>query len=228
MTRDTFRGLAVLAAMLATTGLSSVPAPAERIADSRPALNLESLVPERFGNWSTDKSIVPIGVSPDALAALDKSYNQTLTRTYVNSAGERIMLSIAYGADQSDNLNLHLPEGCYDAQGFAVGDKVTGPLRTPFGEITVARLLARKEQRVEPITYWMVIGGELATSFWEAKKIKLAYAIKRQIPDGILFRISSITSDPERGYTLQGQFANAMMRELAPEARSVLVGGTLQ
>jgi len=228
VTRDTFRGLAVLAAMLATMGLSSLPAPAERIADSRPAVKLESLVPERFGSWSTDKSIVPVGISPDVLAALDNSYNQTLARTYVNTAGERIMLSIAYGADQSDNLNLHLPEGCYDAQGFAVGEKTTVLMQTPFGEITVARLLATKEQRVEPITYWMVIGGELATSFWEAKKIKLAHAVKRQIPDGILFRISSITSDPERGYALQGQFANAMMRELRPEARRVLVGGTLQ
>ena len=218
----------MLVAMLATTALSSFPAPAERIADSRPAIHLDSLVPGRFGNWSTDKSIVPIGVSPEVLAALDKSYNQTLVRTYVNSAGERIMLSIAYGADQSDHLNLHLPEGCYDAQGFAVGDKIKVPMQTPFGEMTVARLLATKEQRVEPITYWMVIGGELATSFWEAKKIKLAYALKRQIPDGILFRISSISSDPERGYALQREFANAMMRELGAEARSVLVGGPLR
>jgi EpsI family protein len=228
VTRDTLRGLAVLVAMLATTGLSSFPAPVERIADSRPAVNLEALVPERFGNWNTDKSIIPIGVSPDVMAALDKSYNQILMRTYVNSAGERIMLSIAYGADQSDNLNLHLPEGCYDAQGFAVGEKITVPMRTPFGEMTVARLLAKKEQRVEPITYWMVIGGEVATSSWEAKKIKLAYAVKRQIPDGILFRISSISRDPERGYALQREFANAMMLELGSEARRVLVGGTLQ
>jgi len=213
--------------MLATTALSSLPAPVERIADSRPSINLESLVPERFGNWNTDKSIIPIGVSPDVLAALDKYYNQVLMRTYVNTSGERIMLSIAYGADQSDHLHLHLPEGCYEGQGFAVDDKITVLMPTPFGEMTVARLLATKEQRVEPITYWMVIGGQLATSMWEAKKIKLAYAIKRQIPDGTLFRISSISSDPQRGYALQQEFANAMMRELGPEPRRVLVGGTL-
>jgi EpsI family protein len=226
VTRDTFRGLAVLAAMLATTGLSSFPAPAERIADSRPAVDLESLVPERFGNWNTDKSIIPIAVSPDLMAALDKFYNQILMRTYVNTSGERIMLSIAYGADQSDNLQLHLPEGCYEGQGFALDNKITVLMQTPFGEMTVARLLATKEQRVEPVTYWMVIGGQLATSLWEAKKIKLAYAIKRQIPDGILFRISSISSDPQRGYALQQEFVNAMMRELGPEPRRVFVGGS--
>lgn len=213
--------------MLATTSLSSFPAPVERIADSRPAVSLESLVPERFGNWKIDKSIIPIGVSADVLAALDKFYNQTLMRTYVNTAGERIMLSVAYGADQSDNLILHLPEGCYDAQGFAVGDKITVLMQTPFGEMAVARLLATKGQRVEPITYWMVIGGQLATSSWEVKKIKLAYAVKRQIPDGILFRISSISSDPQRGYALQQEFANAMMRDMGSEASRLLVGGTL-
>ncbi|MDP2031005.1 MAG: EpsI family protein [Thiobacillus sp.] len=210
--------------MLAAVGLSYALTPQAKIADQGPKLDLETMIPLQFGTWKLDETVVPLQVNPELQAALDKVYNQTLTRTYVNLKGERIMLSIAYGADQGDNVQIHLPEGCYKGQGFAVGDKTESAMQTLFGQIPVSKLVATMGPRNEPITYWVVVGGEVARNNWEMKKAKLRHAIKGEIADGILIRVSSITPDTDRGYELQREFSESMLQAMSPEQRSRLIG----
>jgi len=210
--------------MLAAVGLSYALTPQAKVADQGPKMDLETMIPLQFGTWKLDETVVPLQVSPDLQAALDKVYNQTLTRTYVNLKGERIMLSIAYGADQGDNVQIHLPEGCYKGQGFAVGDKSESAMQTLFGQIPVSKLVATMGQRNEPITYWVVVGGEVARNNWEMKKAKLKHALKGEIADGILIRVSSITPDAGRGYELQREFSESMLQAMTPEQRTRLIG----
>ena len=219
-----FKHIMIGLSMLAAVGLSYALTPQAKIADQGPKLDLETLIPLQFGTWKLDQTIAPIQVSPDVQAALDKVYNQTLTRTYVNLKGERIMLSIAYGADQGDNVQIHLPEGCYKGQGFAVGDKSESAMQTLFGQIPVSKLVATMGQRNEPITYWVVVGGEVARNNWEMKKAKLKHALKGEIADGILIRVSSITPDAGRGYELQREFSESMLQAMTPEQRTRLIG----
>lgn len=219
-----FKYLMIGLSMLAAAGLSYALTPKAKIADQGQKLVLETMIPQQFGDWKLDETIVPLQVSPDVQAALNKVYNQTLTRTYVNTKDERIMLSIAYGSDQSDNVQVHLPEGCYRGQGFAVGDKSETVMQTLFGQIPVAKLIASKGLRNEPITYWVVVGGEVTLDNWEMKKAKLKHALKGEIADGILIRVSSITPDPERGYEIQREFSDAMLKALTPEQRARLIG----
>lgn len=218
------RHLLIGLSMLAAAGLSYALVPKAKIADQERKINLETMIPQQFGDWKVDETIVPLQVSPDLQAALDKVYNQTLTRTYVNSKDERVMLSIAYGADQSDNVQLHLPEGCYRGQGFAVSNKTETLMQTLFGQVPVAKLIASKGPRNEPITYWTVVGGEVARDFWEMKKAKLRFALKGEVADGILIRVSSITPDAQRGYEIQREFSEAMLKALTPEQRARLIG----
>ena len=224
MLNFSFKHIMIGLSMLTAVGLSYALTPQAKIADQGPKLDLETLIPLQFGLWKLDETIVPIQVSPDVQAALDKVYNQTLTRTYVNLKGERIMLSIAYGADQGDNVQIHLPEGCYQGQGFAVGDKSESAMQTLFGQIPVSKLVATMGQRNEPITYWVVVGGEVARNNWEMKKAKLKHALKGEIADGILIRVSSITPDTDRGYELQREFSESMLQAMTPEQRSRLIG----
>ncbi len=135
------------------------------------------------------------------------------------------MLSVAYGGDQSDSLQVHQPEGCYGGQGFAVGESIRGHLSTTFGDIPVTRLVASKGQRVEPITYWMVTAEKVANNAWDMKLAKLAYTLNGKIPDGILIRISSISADASAAYELQRQFAAAMFSSLSSADRKRLIGG---
>ena len=120
--------------MVSSGALTKALTPTKKIADQQEKIDLEIMIPTRFGDWRIDKSIIPLQVDAETQAMLDKIYNQTLSRTYVNSLGERIMLSVAYGGDQSDNLAVHKPEVCYYAQGFEV-------MIDPHHQIAIAKFV---------------------------------------------------------------------------------------
>lgn len=223
MKRISISHLLIGLAMLAATGLAMAIKPSEKLADRFEPVNLEVLIPKVFGDWKLEQAAAPL-VSPDVQAAVNKVYAQTLTRNYVNANGEHIMLSIAYGKDQNDSLAMHLPEGCYGGQGFGIQDKVKGLLKTSFGSIPVARMLATKGERSEPITYWMMLGEHAEYNGWDMKKAKLNYALKGLVPDGLLIRVSSITTQAQDGYHLQERFSNDLLASLAPSQRMRLTG----
>ena len=102
------RGVFIGIAMVVAAGLAIAARPTVRIVDQKARIDLERSIPIAFGEWQVDASVAPIAVSPDVQAKLNKIYNQTLSRTYVNGSGQRIMLSIAYGGDQSnDESQVH-------------------------------------------------------------------------------------------------------------------------
>lgn len=210
--------------MLVAAMLGSIMRPTKNMADNGPIIDLESMISKQFGDWREDPSVIPIQVSPDVQAELNKVYNQTLARTYINSKNERIMLSLAYGKNQSDNVQIHLPEGCYGGQGFAVSDITKGSLETSFGKINVARLEATKGTRFESITYWVVVGKYIATDTWGMKLAKLKYTLNGNIPDGLLIRISSANLPIIYSYSIQRDFAEAMLAGISPNHRVNFLG----
>ena len=129
------RNLVLLGLMVCSSAMAMVLRPTQRIADMGPAVNLETLVPRQFGDWVVDDKVVYQQVSPDVSAALAKIYTQVLTRTYVNKAGYRIMLSVPYGANQSDGVEFRV---------FTV-DFTTGEERLLFSELL--RPLERRADR---------------------------------------------------------------------------------
>jgi EpsI family protein len=212
--------------MITALALSVAIRPTKKIADERPQIDLETLIPTQFGDWRLDNSLVPVQASPDLQAALDKIYNQTLARTYVNATGDRVMLSIAYGADQSDNLQVHLPEGCYAGQGFAVQPKEISTLATSRGDLRVARSVARLGLRVEPITYWIVMGNKVALNSWEMKKAKLSFNLRGEVAEGTLLRVSNIANDIPSSYELHRGFVDGLMGAIDPNQRLRFFGET--
>jgi EpsI family protein len=186
-------------------------------------INLEVAVPTEFAGWKVDNTIVPVQVSPDTLAALKSIYNQTLSRTYVNQNGQRVMLSIAYGGEQSDSMQVHKPEVCYTAQGFQVTNARITTLNTGYGVIPVKKLLATMNGRVEPITYWITIGNTVEVNSIKWKLQQLKYGLMGSIPDGMLFRISSIGIEGTQ-YQVQQDFVKELLKSISPEFRQRLVG----
>ncbi|OZA14170.1 MAG: EpsI family protein, partial [Hydrogenophilales bacterium 17-62-8] len=110
-----FKHLAIGLLMFSAAGMGLAFKPTERIADTGPKLDLEILIPQQFGDWKMDETILPLIANPEQEALIKKLYSQTLSRTYVNSSGDRIMLSIAYGGAQTDSMSVHKPEVCYPA-----------------------------------------------------------------------------------------------------------------
>jgi EpsI family protein len=217
------KNLIVGAAMLTSAGLAIALTPHEKIADHGPKINLETMIPKQFGDWKLDETIAPIQANPEVQAKLDRIYNQTLTRTYVNGRGEHIMLSLAYGGDQSDSMQIHRPEVCYPSQGFQVSSLHKTVLES-LGGIPAMRLVAQEGERVEPITYWIVVGNKTATSGLTQKLAQLSYGLTGKVPDGMLVRISSLSGDADSAYQLHADFARQMIQAVRPEDRHRLLG----
>jgi EpsI family protein len=224
--KKTFVTSLVMGALMVSSAVATKAlTPTVKLADSQASIDLAGMIPTRFGDWHVDESIIPLQVDPDTQARLDKIYNQTLSRTYVDRNGDRIMLSIAYGGDQSDSLAVHRPETCYTAQGFNVSSNVDGTLATSFGNVAVRRLNATAGARVEPITYWITVGDKVTRPGTEQKLQQLRYGLTGSIPDGMLVRVSSISSDMASAYGLQQKFVGDMLASLAPASRKRLIGG---
>jgi len=198
--------------------------PSAKAADKGQAISLEAIVPKGFGDWTLLPEQGAQVVNPQTQQLLDKLYSQILTRTYVNKQGYRIMLSMAYGDDQRGGLQAHRPEVCYPAQGFKLGKSEDGPLATAFGNIEVRRLNTRLSTRNEPVTYWLTVGDQVIKSKFDKRIAEIRLGLTGQIPDGLLFRISSIDSDDARGFAMQQKFAADMMAAVPPQARKQLSG----
>lgn len=219
------RSLIVALAMFAAAGLAVAMKPSQRMAEHTATLDLETVVPREFGDWRIDPRIVPVQVSPEVRAQLDEIYNQTLARTYVNTAGDRIMLSIAYGADQSgDATQVHRPEFCYTAQGFQIVRNSVNRMVTRFGELSVRRLVAVSGLRNEPITYWVTVGETAALPGLSRKLAQLRYGLTGQVPDGMLVRVSSISQDTDAAYEIQDRFVEQLLEAVADDYRMRIAG----
>lgn len=225
MNRISFKHLFIGLCMFAAAGMALALKPTTKIADAGPKIDLETLIPREFGEWKIDESLVPIKVSPEVQAKLDKIYGQTLSRTYVNAEGRRVMLSIAYGTNQgSDDFQVHRPEYCYAAQGFQVKKGWKDFLKLDSGELPIQRLEAVQGNRDEPITYWITIGDKATLPGLSRKLTQLSYGLTGKIPDGMLIRVSSISANVKAEYHLQDQFVNAMLDAIEPTQRVRLTG----
>lgn len=220
-----FKHLVIGLCMFAAAGMALALKPTNKIADAGPKVDLQTLIPITFGDWKIDETIAPLIANPEQEALLSKIYNQTLTRTYVNSRNERIMLSIAYGGDQSDNMAVHKPEVCYPAQGFQILKSPTiSTFTTTEGSIPVKRLIATQGPRIEPITYWTTVGDTVAVDGVKWKLQQLKYGLTGKIPDGLLFRISSIQADDAKAYLTQDAFTRDLLRAMSSEDRQRIIG----
>jgi EpsI family protein len=215
----------VLAALMALAAFGGYAArPSEKAADRGNSLSLETVVPKAFGDWSELPEQGPQVVNPQTQAILDTIYSQLLSRTYVNKQGYRIMLSLAYGDDQRGALQAHKPEVCYPAQGFQLHSNQLGQLNTAFGNVEVRRLSTSLGQRAEPVTYWFTVGDQVIQSKFDKRLAEIKLGLTGQIPDGLLFRISSIDTDTQRGFAMQQRFAADLLGSVPPDVRKRLSG----
>lgn len=220
-----FKHLVIGLFMFAAAGMALALKPTTKVADSGPKIDLETLIPKTFGDWKMDATITPLIANPEQEALINKIYSQTLSRTYFNAAGERVMLSIAYGGDQSDNMAVHKPEACYPAQGFQILKNSTiSSFATEEGSIPVKRLVATQGQRIEPITYWTTVGDKVAISGLKWKFQQVKYGLTGKIPDGLLFRISSIQADETKAYQTQDAFTRDLLKAMSPSGRKRIIG----
>lgn len=218
------RSIAVLALMLGASVLSVMAVPTEQLSHTRRSFDLDVAVPKTFGDWKVDPNIVPLPPSPDQAAVLSRIYDQILSRTYVNSRGQHMMLSITYGSRQNQQMRAHRQEVCYSAQGFRISRLERLPIKVGPAEVSSTRMVATQGSRVEPVTYWFTMGDQVVLTFAERELAQFKYALSGYIPDGYLVRLSSLSADADSAFGQHQQFAQALMANVDVELRRRLTG----
>lgn len=214
--------LAVL--MLSASAVAIALRPTHLLADEAAPLKLDEVTPKAFGSWREEPTSRLSIVDPQEKELIDKIYTTTLTRNYINQDGYRVMLSISYGKDQSDASQVHRPEVCYPAQGFTLKSKQAAMLETSDGPIPVTRIETHLGPRNEPVTYWILVGDRVVGPGLAKKLVQLGYGLRGQIPDGLLFRVSSIDGATTAAYHAQDDFVHQLLSVLDPQARAKFIG----
>ena len=214
--------LAILMGSASVAGF--VAKPSAKVTQVGPRFVLEDTVPHQFGDWHEMSERGAKVVDPATKQLLDKLYSQMLTRTYVNSRGYQVMLSLAYGDDQRGGLAAHKPEVCYPAQGFTLVSLSEVQLSTPFGAIAAKRLETSIGARKEPVTYWFAVGDTAIKNKIQQRLVEIKLSLTGQIPDGLLFRVSSIDENTAGAFAAQDQFIADLLTSVPVDGRKRLSG----
>lgn len=218
------KSVVVLVLMVSASMTAAAMRPTKRMSDEHHKTNYASMMPARFGSWvlSTDEPATV--VNPQEKELLDSLYTEIVARTYIHRDGRKIMLSLAYGDDQSHGSQIHKPEVCYPAQGFSVSNLKKEEFQTSAGSIPVMRLIAQHGPRVEPVTYWIRVGNKVVRGAVEQNMARIGYGLQGYIPDGLLFRVSEISDNPTQSYALQNEFIQDLLKALDPSSKAAIIG----
>jgi EpsI family protein len=188
---------------------------------------IADVVPLNFGGWSSETASGL--VSPDQAGKLARTlYSEILERAYHDAdTGAEVMVLAAYGDTQSDLLQLHRPESCYPAVGYAI--RSTLPANMPISGRAVLparKVVAAQENRVENIVYWTRVGERLPQSSREQREARFQNAVEGYVTDGILMRCS-IVGDTKAAFSILDRFVPSMLTAIDRKKRPAIVGTRL-
>jgi EpsI family protein len=188
---------------------------------------IDAQLPRKFGDWSAEASSGL--VSPDQAGKLAKTlYSEIIERIYHDEqSGAAVMVLAAYGDTQSDLLQLHRPESCYPAVGFAVeSSRPTQVLLRNGAHIPAREVVALSDDRRENILYWTRIGERLPQSANEQRTARFKNAVEGFVADGILFRCSAL-GQSDACFKVLNDFVPALMNATPAMVRPALLGSRL-
>lgn len=218
------RELIIGGACVAAASASYALKPRRRVS-LQGAVKLDQLIPRSFGAWtSRDVSDLVAPQAPDSLMA--KLYGETVGRVYQRvSTGTEIMMLLAHGDTQSNDLQLHRPEVCYPAFGFAISRSQPIQLPLPGGVLLPSRrLVASAPGRQENIIYWSRLGEYLPTDGTQQRVDRLTTSMHGYVADGLLARFSALGPDAEPVFATLTQFIGELIRAVPPSRRIGLIG----
>jgi EpsI family protein len=216
------RAFVVGGAMLAASGAaaSRIPQP------NAPPISKDkftALVPETIGSWHFQQTSGLVLPPEDALSA--RLYDNLVTRTYTDPAGQVIMLLIAYKNYQDGVLQIHRPEICYPAGGYRLSPTIATAI--PVGErrsMPANAFSASGNERSEQVLYWTRIGEAFPVKWSEQRLAVLRANLARINPDGMLARVSMPNDDMAMSRPLMIKFIEDLRASSPPQLRRILFG----
>jgi EpsI family protein len=150
-------------------------------------------------------------------------YAQTITRVYHDGVAP-IMLLVAYSATQNGFLQVHRPEFCYTAGGFALSDFAVHDVQLESGKsFRVNTLSATRDAGGEKLLYWTCIGNHIPLSWTEQKIVFAEDNLRKLVPDSALIRVSTPLGSDGAPIAKLDEFVRTMIASVAPPFRRVFV-----
>lgn len=182
------------------------------------SIDLEAVLPIRFGDWQQVPSvqmILPVEFSnatPDAVHYA----------AYQDRYGRIIAVVLAHGAASNETLRLHLPENCYTAQGFVIEHKNVRDMDLAGRSFSLTGLQARSALRDEYVSYILRSGNQFIKRPLDFEAMKFSSDTTDQ-DDGVLLRLSSI-GQGDNEEALHTEFLNTLVSELDEKDRQFILG----
>lgn len=219
------RDLLIGAACVAAAGVGAALKPRRHVSLLAQGQSLAEIVPAKFGAWRSEDVGDPMAINgPETLSA--RLYNQLVSRLYINDQTQAsVFMLLAYGGQQTDELQLHRPEVCYPAFGFELLKNEESTVDIAKGvAVPARRILADSDSRRESVIYWTRMGEYLPASGGQQREDRFRIAMQGIIPDGLLSRFSTSTADPANAWAHIESFVAAMVSAVPAKHRKVLIG----
>jgi EpsI family protein len=182
---------------------------------------LEDIVPKSIGAW---KFVAASGlVVPPDDPYLNSIYSQLLTRVYSDGVNPPIMLLLAQSASQTGFLQIHRPETCYTAGGYAISPLVPHAVKLGTKLVHANAMEAFGTGATEHIVYWTRVGNMMPLSWREQKMAVAKQNLEGVIPDAILVRVSVVSNDATAATASIDSFIRAMINSVPPKMRPVFI-----
>ena len=195
-------------------------------------IDLETLIPKQFGEWKAVPSNLvqmSLSIKREGEANTVNPYDGILMRIYENSEGKQMMLALAWGKAQRQEVKVHRPEKCYTAQGFNVQNlepTVFANIKTSSKPVVGKRMLALGNHRNEAVSYWIRLGDIFPATGLEARMKIFKDGLGGKLNDGILVRASTVInqeSEASEAYWEQEKFLAELVKSVGESMPNLLV-----
>jgi EpsI family protein len=224
----TRRALLMSALMVAGAGAGYGLRP--RFATVAAPPQLGDSVPTEFGRWKEFASnLIQVGLTTGTETTTDQPYDQVVMRRYREPEGGVVMLALAWGGNQRQEVKIHRPDLCYIAQGFQVRSLVPSrcdAVAASSGPVLGKRMVAFNGSRGEAVAYWIRIGRLYSESPLETRLHILREGLAGRISDGVLVRASLPIADAANAghaFRMAEGFLTELVAATPPAARALLV-----
>ena len=176
-----------------------------KVAVAVPDKVFRGLIPRQVANWQSRKSDELVVPQEDDFTA--KLYENLETFVYEGANVPSMMLLLAYNSVQQNDVQAHRPEVCYPASGYPIIFSEELSIKYKGKMISGRYLIAKRDSSsFEHIIYWIRIGDAFPAS-WARQRLDMALInASGIIPDGALFRVSTINQSSMKNVNLVQDF----------------------
>lgn len=198
------RSLLIGATLIGGAALAFYREPA-KVAVAIPDKVFRDLIPRQVANWQSRKSDELVVPQEDDFTA--KLYENLETFVYEGANVPTMMLLLAYNSVQQNDVQAHRPEVCYPAGGYPIIFSEELSIKYKGKMISGRYLIAKRDSSsFEHIIYWIRIGDAFPAS-WARQRLDMALInASGIIPDGALFRVSTINQSSMKNINLVQDF----------------------